>query len=237
MKTIGSRPNSFVRTYFIEEINREVSRIHFYNDNGIIATSDRAWLSANPEFRDVSLFDIQDIKITKELKTHKANYNLEKATADKCHFTINNVKKSNWDDPSCDLYLYVSSDEDTEADFKFVSSKEYRDLNGYSRDFTATLMHFNHVTIKALHGGKCRALDPKEVENIYINDHTHNEKIELEKEGKLLDEACDIISSLGIYMDKAEIGKILNAFELVKRDKTLLEQGLEHVKADERRLY
>ena len=237
MQTIGSRPNSFVRTYFIEEIGRSVNRIHFYNDNGVIATSDRAWLSANPEFRDVSLFDIQDIRITKELKTHKANYNLEKAMADKCHFVINKVKQNSYDDLCCDLYLYVSSDEDTEADFKFVSSKEYRDLNGYSSDFTATLMHFNHVTIKALHGGKCRALDPKEVEYIYINDHTHNEKIELEKESKLLDDTYEVIKELGIYIDKKEVGKILNIFKLVQRDKTLLEKGLEHIEANERRLY
>ena len=185
--------------------------------------------------QDVSLYDIQDIRITKELKFYKANFNIEKANG--YHFTVNNAKKSSYDDPSCDLYLYVSSDEDTEADFKFVSSKEYRDLNGYSSNFTATLMHFNHVVIKALHGGKCRALDPKEVENIYINDHTHNEKIDLEKESKLLDDTYEVIKELGIYIDKKEVGKILNAFELVKRDKTLLEQGLEHIKADERYLH
>jgi hypothetical protein len=237
MQTIGSRPNSFIRTYFIEEIGRSVDRIHFYNDNGIIATSDRAWLSACPEFRDVSLYDIQDIRISKELKTHKANYNLEKAMANKCHFVINNTKKSNWDDLSCDLYLYVSSDEDTEADFKFISSEEYRDLNGYSNNFTATLMHFNHVVIKALHGGKCRALDPKEVENIYINDHTHNEKIELEKENKLLEDTYKVIEKLGIYINKDEVGKILNAFELVQRNETLLEQGLKHIEANERYLH
>mgnify|MGYP003296902587 CR=1 FL=1 len=81
MQTIGRRLNSISRVYYIEEINRKVNQIHFYNDNVIIASTTSGWLSADNKFQDRSGYDIQDIKITKELKNFKANYNLEKATA------------------------------------------------------------------------------------------------------------------------------------------------------------
>ena len=132
MNTIGTRPNSISRIYYIEEINREVNKIHFYNDNGIIASTRSGWLSCNPKFIDTSISDINYLNITKELKTFKANYNVEKATQTKCHFTINNTKRNSYDDPSCDLYLYVSDENDTEADFKFVSSTPYKELISHS---------------------------------------------------------------------------------------------------------
>ena len=80
MNTIGTRPNSISRVYYIEKINREVNKIYFYNDNGIIASTRSGWLSCNPKFIDTSISDIDYLNITKELKTFKANYNIEKAT-------------------------------------------------------------------------------------------------------------------------------------------------------------
>ncbi len=150
--TIGKRTSSIYRTYIIPSIGREVSSIIFYNNKGIITQTSSGWLNSNKEFRDTSMYDIKNIILTKELKHHNNNYNIEKAMLNKCHFTINNKKVYSFDEPSCTLYLYVSQEGEEGADFILLGKEEFQRLFTFASSYTCTIQKFSHTSIKPIHG-------------------------------------------------------------------------------------
>ena len=225
---IGTRPNSFIRTWHITEINRSVNKIIFYNDNGYIAETNYAWLSSNPEYKDISGYDIKSVEVKKEVKHHNANYNLEKATANKCHFTINVPKKNAYDDILCDLYLYVSNEDDKEADFILKNAEVHKELLTFSYEFKAQVQTWKRAEIGIL----CTAVSnyvefPKSAYVQYIdnrNDITYDKYIEE------LDKLCDKFREMSIYVDRNDIARIFNSFKLVAREETLLQKATKELK-------
>lgn len=225
---IGTRPNSFIRTWHIADINRSVNKIIFYNDNGIIAENNYAWLSSNPEYRDISGYDIKSVEVKKEVKHHNANYNLEKAMANKCHFTINVPKKNAYDDMLCNLYLYVSNEDDKEADFILNNVSIHKELLTFSYEFKAQVQTWKRAEIKIL----CDAVSNNEInpQTAYVQAIDNRDNITYEKYTKELDELYDKFREMSIYVEKADIARIFNSFKLVAREETLLQKATKELK-------
>lgn len=225
---IGTRPNSFIRTWHMPDINRSVYQIIFYNDNGIIAENSYAWLSSNPEYRDISMYDIKSIEVKKEVKHHNANYNLEKAMANKCHFTINVPKKNAYDDVLCNLYLYVSNEDDKEADFILNNVSIHKELLTFSYEFKAQIQTWKRAEIKIL----CDAVSNNEInpQTAYVQAIDDRNDITYEKYVKELDELYDKFREMSIYVEKADIARIFNSFKLVAREETLLQKATKELK-------
>ena len=228
---IGTRPNSFIRSWYIPEIKRAVNKIFFYNENGIIASSNSSWLSSNPEYNDIGIYDVKSIEVKKKVNHHNANYNLDKAMANKCHFTLNITKKSSYDDPSCDLYLYISGEDDKEADFILNNVNIHKELLTFSYNFTAQVQTWKRAEI----GLKCLAVTsntnrPKAVYVQSIEDRENLKYIKYEEE---LDKLCEEFRKKSVYVDKQDIARILNSFELIPRKETLLQQATKELKEKE----
>ena len=219
--TIGKATGSFIRTWQMLDIAREIKNIAFYNDNGIITQSRSGWLEG--EFDNSGYYDIQAVVLSLELKHHNNGYNLEKAMKNKCHFTINNKKEYNFDDPSCTLYLYVNN-----VDFELVSKENYQRLFTYSADLSYNIQPYSHTTIKAMHGVIQHGVHIYSEENIirvacYENSTS---KIQLSKESdkKLLNKTIAEFKELGIYLKESDIGKILDNYKLTKKETSTIDK-------------
>lgn len=228
---IGTRTNSFIRSWYIPEIKRAVNRILFYNENGIIASSNSSWLSSNPEYRDVGMYDIKSVEVKKKVNHHNANYNLEKAMANKCHFTLNSTKKSVYDDPACDLYLYVSGEDDKEADFILNNTTIHKELITFSYEFSAQVQTWKRAEI----GLKCLAISsntdrPKAV---YTQNIENREDTKYENYLEELDKIYEEFRKKSVYVEKKDVARILNSFELIPRKETLLQQATKELKEKE----
>ena len=228
---IGTRANSFIRSWYIPEINRAVNNIVFYNENGILAKTNYSWLTSNPEYNDVGMYDIKSIEVKKKVNHHNANYNLEKAMANKCHFTLNITKKSSYDDPSCDLYLYVSEEDDKEADFILNNTTIHKELITFSYEFSAQVQTWKRAEIEL----KCLAISsntdrPKAV---YVQSIEDRENLGYTNYEKELDKIYEEFRKKSVYVEKKDVARILNSFELIPRKETLLQQATKELKEKE----
>ena len=224
--TIGKATGSFIRTWQMLDIAREIKNIAFYDDNGIITQSRSGWLES--KFDNAGYYDIQAVVLSLELKHHNNGYNLEKAMKNKCHFTINNKKEYNFDDPSCTLYLYVNG-----VDFELVSKEEYQRLFTYSADLSYNIQPYSHTTIKAMHGAIQHGVYSKESIIRVACYENSTSKIQLSKESdkELLNKTIAEFKELGIYLKENEIGKILDNYKLTKKETSTIDKLIPSIEA------
>ena len=218
--TIGTYASSIHRVWQMLDIGREIKNIVFYNDNGIITQSGSGWLES--KFENSGYYDIQSVILSLELKHFKRNYNLEKAMANKCHFTINNEKEYSFDEPSCTLYLYVNG-----VDFELVSKEEYQRLFTYSSDLSYSIQHYSHTTIKSMHGVIIKGCIEHDTEIKVASYERTSEKFTLSKEKnyeEMLSKTVAEFKELGIYLKESDIGKILDNYKLTKKETSTIDK-------------
>ena len=224
--TIGKVTNTFIRTWQMLDIAREISNIAFYDDNGIITQSRSGWLES--KFDNAGYYDIQAVVLSLELKHHNNGYNLEKAMKNKCHFTINNKKEYSFDEPSCTLYLYVNG-----VDFELVSKEKYQRLFTYSADLSYSIQPYNFTTIKAMHGVIIRGCVEKDTKIKVACYERTCERITLskEKDTELLNKTIAEFKDLGIYLKESDIGKILDNYNLTKKETSTIDSLIPSIEA------
>ena len=224
--TIGKVTNTFIRTWQMLDIAREISNIAFYDDNGIITQSRSGWLES--KFDNAGYYDIQAVVLSLELKHHNSGYNLEKAMKNKCHFTINNKKEYSFDEPSCTLYLYVNG-----VDFELVSKEKYQRLFTYSADLSYSIQPYNFTTIKAMHGVIIRGCVEKDTKIKVACYERTCERITLskEKDTELLNKTIAEFKDLGIYLKESDIGKILDNYNLTKKETSTIDSLIPSIEA------
>lgn len=224
--TVGSISGSFIRTWQMLDIGREIKNIVFYNDNGIITTSRSGWLES--KFENSGYYDIQGVILSLEMKHHNNGYNLEKAMKNKCHFTINNKKEYNFDDPSCTLYLYVNG-----VDFELVNKVEYQRLFTYSADLSFSIQPYNYTTIKPMNGIIKRGCIEENTEIKVACYEQTSEKVQLQTETdkELLNKTIEEFKKLGIYLKENEIGKILDNYTLTPKKVSTVDSLIPQIEA------
>ena len=224
--TIGKVTNTFIRTWQMLDIAREISNIAYYDDNGIITQSRSGWLES--KFDNAGYYDIQAVVLSLELKHHNNGYNLEKAMKNKCHFTINNKKEYSFDEPSCTLYLYVNG-----VDFELVSKEKYQRLFTYSADLSYSIQPYNFTTIKAMHGVIIRGCVEKDTKIKVACYERTCERITLskEKDTELLNKTIAEFKDLGIYLKESDIGKILDNYNLTKKETSTIDSLIPSIEA------
>lgn len=224
--SIGKVTGSFIRTWQMLDIAREIKNIAFYDDNGIITQSRSGHLES--KFENSGYYDIQAVVLSLELKHHNNGYNLEKAMKNKCHFTINNKKEYSFDNPSCTLYLYVNN-----VDFELVSKEEYQRLFTYSADLSYSIQPYNFTTIKAIHGAIQHSVYSKESIIRVACYENSTDKIQLSKENdkELLNKTIEEFKKLGIYLKESEIGKILDNYKLTKKETSTIDKLIPSIEA------
>ena len=218
--TISKSNNSMSRVWQMPDINREISNIAFYDDNGIITMSRSGWLES--KFDNAGYYDIHGVILSLELKHFKRNYNLEKAMANKCHFTINNEKEYNFDEPSCTLYLYVNN-----TDFKLVAKEEYQRLFTYSADLSYSIQPYSFTTIKAMNGIIKKGCIEKDTEIKVACYEKSSEIVKLSKEKsyeEMLNKTITEFKELGIYLKESDIGKILDNYKLERKQVSTMDK-------------
>ena len=218
--TIGKYANSMLRVWQMLDIGREIKNIAFYDDNGIITQSRSGWLES--KFENSGYYDIHGVILSLELKHFKRNYNLEKAMSNKCHFTINNEKEYNFDEPSCTLYLYVNG-----VDFMLINKEEYQRLFTYSSNLSYSIQPYSFTTIKPMHGIIKRGCVEENTEIKVACYESTCKTIALSKEKKyeeMLNKTIAEFKELGIYLKESDIAKILDNYKLTKKETSTIDK-------------
>ena len=214
MTYIGKRINSIISTY-IAPNGREIRNIKFYNKDTqevIANTNERGWLTeTNPYGSDMR---VDGFCIKGEVKSYNANVDIKKKMSLGENFTVNVQKKYNFDEPQCELYVVIDN-----KNAKLLKDERQQELMTTVYDNISTNTYFYRVVEIEVE----EAMKGKRI-SVSFKNNIGNRQEDTTKENAELDKVYEVIKELGIYVDKSDVGKILNKFNLVQRDETLQDQ-------------
>ena len=214
MTYIGKRINLGVSTY-IAPNGRKIRNIKFYNKDTqevIADTNERGWLTeTNPYGSDMR---VDGFCIKGEVKSYNANVDIKKKMSLGENFTVNVQKKYNFDEPACELYVVVDNE-----NVKLLKDERQQEIMTTVYDEVQTTTHFYRVVEIEVE----EAMKGKRI-SVSFKNNVGNRQEDTTKEQDLLDKTYEAIKELGIYVNKSDVGKILNKFNLVQRSETLQEQ-------------
>ena len=210
MTYIGKRINSIISTY-IAPNGREIKSIKFYNKDTqevVAYTNRQGWLTeTNPYGSDIRL---DGFIVKGEIKSYNANADVKKKMSLGENFTINIQKDYNFDEPACELYVLIDNE-----NVKVLRDENTQEFMSTAYDtIQATTYFYKEVDIE-VEGMK------GERTSVSFKNNTGKREEDTTKENAELEKAYKVIEELGIYVNKSDVGKILNKFKLVKREETL----------------
>ena len=206
-QTVISRGNSWLRPYNLD--GGKVDTIIFYNETGILLTSRSGWLEN--AITDNSLRDIQEITLDHAPKQrNKENFTRKE------HFYIKHSKKSNYDDPTRTLYIYV--------DNKNVCLEKEKDLVEKSEGYNGQdlFMHYEFYKLSGL-------IVEREVTTPIATNKLNSVRLKAFIKSEYKDnvlsqqvrELHEICKGLYINVSEYDLTKLLKVVEVTKREKPL----------------
>ena len=207
---IGKRPNSIISTYICNN-GREIKNINFYKkETQEIIASCRGWLTKTNSYN--SDIRLNGFYIKGDVKNYNANADIRKKMALGENFTVNVQKQYHFDDPACDLYIVIDED-----NIRILEDEKQQELITHvSSGVSATTYFYRIVKIEVQGNTDTRT-------SITCKNNIGEREENTLEENKMLDDIYETAKSLGIYIEKADVGKILNKFNLIQREKSLQE--------------
>ena len=204
---IGQSSNWY-NPYYISECDKYCNNILFHNGSEVICSVGRGWfddIRNNEGYSGITLIGVGELKkATNFSDEDKREKSIEKHIKAKEYFYILNPRE--YGEVTCDLYLYVDEDK-----IKTVECREY--IEDYKSEYDLTYTKYNHRVYKF------------NINGIIVEVDNRIGKVEIDT--KELVESADELEKLfrdnSIFLDKADVCKILNSFEVKVRDKKLLE--------------
>lgn len=206
-QTVISRGNSWLRPYNLD--GGKIDTIIFYDETGIILTTRSGWLEN--AITDNSLRDIQEIVLDHEPKL-RAKENLTR----KEHFYIKHSKKSNYDDPTRTLYIYV--------DNVNVCLKKEKDLVEKSEGYNGQdlFMYYEFYKLSGLIVSRevTTPIATNKLNSVRLKAFVKSEYKDnvLSQQVRELHEIC---KDLYINVSEYDLTKLLKVVEVTKREKPL----------------
>ena len=220
MTYIVKTHGSIISTY-IAENGREIKSIKFYNKETkeVIAFTNQGWLTeTNPYGSDMRL---NGFLVKGEIKNYNASANIEKKMSLGENFTVNVAKEYHFDEPACELYVAIDNES-----VKVLRNEKQQELISTCYDkIQATTYFYNVVELEIQE-------DTDKRTSVSFKNNIDSREEDCTQENEILNKTCETIKELGIYIDKSDVGKILNKFNLVQKDNSLQEQIAKRVQQE-----
>ena len=204
---IGQSSNWY-NPYYISECDKYCNNILFHNGSEVICEVGRGWfddIRNSNGYNGITLIGISELsKATNFSDKDKREKSIEKHIKNKEYFYILNPKE--YGEVTCNLYLYVDGERIEE-----IENKEY--IEDFTSEYSLEYYKYTHKVYRFNINGII----------VEVDNRIGKEKIDTDDLIKKGDELEKLFRANSIFIDKADICKILNSFNVELRDKKLLE--------------